>query len=29
MKVKEIYLVGIDFSKESKSILNFEWEKIA
>lgn len=27
-KMKEIYLVGIDFSQENKNILRFEWEKV-
>jgi hypothetical protein len=27
-KYSEIYLIGIDFSRESKNILNFEWEKL-
>lgn len=27
-KMKEVYLVGIDFSKENRNILRFEWEKV-
>ncbi|NPA39451.1 MAG: hypothetical protein GXO57_03305, partial [Thermodesulfobacteria bacterium] len=25
---KEVYLIGIEFSKEKRNITNFEWEKI-
>ncbi len=27
-KCKEIYLIGIEFSKKERNIINFEWEKI-
>ncbi|NPA40284.1 MAG: hypothetical protein GXO57_07565, partial [Thermodesulfobacteria bacterium] len=25
---KEVYLIGIEFSKEKRNITNFEWEKV-
>lgn len=28
-EMKEVYLVGIDFSKESRNILRFEWERLS
>jgi Protein of unknown function (DUF1703). len=27
-KYKEIYLIGIEFSKEKKNIVSFEWESV-
>jgi len=27
-KDKEVYLIGIEFSKEKKNIVSFEWEKV-
>ena len=27
-KDKEVYLIGIEFSKEKKNIVGFEWEKV-
>ena len=27
-KIKEIYLIGVEFSKLERNITNFEWEKI-
>ncbi|MGC8650804.1 MAG: PD-(D/E)XK nuclease domain-containing protein, partial [Hydrogenobaculum sp.] len=27
-KGKEVYLIGIEFSKEKKNIVSFEWEKV-
>ena len=27
-KDKEVYLIGIEFSKENKNIVSFEWEKV-
>ncbi|NPA39595.1 MAG: hypothetical protein GXO57_04035, partial [Thermodesulfobacteria bacterium] len=25
---KEVYLIGIEFSKEKRNIINFEWERV-
>ena len=27
-KYQEIYLIGIEFSKEKKNIVSFEWERV-
>ena len=28
LSYKNIYLIGVEFSKNEKNILNYEWEKI-
>ena len=28
VKYQEIYLIGIEFSKEKKNIVSFEWERV-
>ncbi len=27
-KAREIYLIGVEFSKEERNIVGFEWEKV-
>lgn len=26
--VREVYLVGVEFSRESRNIVNYEWERV-